>query len=46
MMRNLLYLLLNLSNWIRAAKRGRLPQRAVRHALGRASGKAIGRITR
>jgi hypothetical protein len=43
-MRKFLYLLLNLSNWARAAKRGKLPQRALRHGLGRASGKAIGRM--
>jgi hypothetical protein len=44
--RDFLYGVLRLSNDVRAVRRGTVGKRLVRRALGRASGKAIGRITR
>lgn len=45
-MRGLLYRALRLSNDIRAVKRGTIGKRIVRRAAGKASGRAIRRLTK
>lgn len=44
--RDLIYAFLRFANDARAVRKGRVGKRIARRALGRASGKGIGRLTR